>query len=71
MPAADGKTYPDEAINKIFVFGISALLLSVDEQMPFKIREFGDFTTVRMLAPGVAMLLTDGNEKAVETGQWC
>lgn len=71
VPATEAKTYPDEAIKKMLSSVSVRQQVPVDEQvaqMPFKIRELGDFKTVRTLAPGAALLLTDGNEEAVETG---
>lgn len=71
VPATEAKTYSDEAIKKMLSSVSVRQQVPVDEQvaqMPFKIRELGDFKTVRTLAPGAALLLTDGNEEAVETG---
>ncbi|AVT79214.1 hypothetical protein [Rhodopseudomonas palustris] len=71
VPATEAKTYSDEAVKKMLSSVSVRQQVPVDEQvaqMPFKIRELGDFKTVRTLAPGAALLLTDGNEEAVETG---
>lgn len=71
VPATEANTYSDEAVKKMLSSVSVRQQVPVDEQvaqMPFKIRELGDFKTVRTLAPGAALLLTDGNEEAVETG---
>lgn len=71
VPATEAKTYSDEAVKKMLSSVSVRQQVPIDEQvaqMPFKIRELGDFKTVRTLAPGTALLLTDGNEEAVETG---
>ncbi|MFT3939778.1 hypothetical protein DYI24_13825 [Rhodopseudomonas sp. BR0C11] len=71
VPATEAKTYSDEAVKKMLSSVSVRQQVPIDEQvaqMPFKIRELGDFKTVRTLAPGAALLLTDGNEEAVETG---
>lgn len=71
VPAIEAKTYSDEAVKKMLSSVSVRQQVPIDEQvaqMPFKIRELGDFKTVRTLAPGAALLLTDGNEEAVETG---
>ena len=71
VPATEAKTYSDEAVKKMLSSVSVRQQVPVDEQvaqLPFKIRELGDFKTVRTLAPGAALLLTDGNEEAVETG---
>ena len=71
VPATEAKTYSDEAVKKMLSSVSVRQQVPIDEQvaqMPFKILELGDFKTVRTLAPGAALLLTDGNEEAVETG---
>ncbi|ABD05139.1 conserved hypothetical protein [Rhodopseudomonas palustris HaA2] len=59
------KTYSDEAVKKMLSSVSVRQQVPVEEQvaqMPFDIRELGDFKTVRTLAPGAALLLADGNE---------
>lgn len=71
VAAVKSETYSDEAVKKMLSSVSVRQQVPVDEQvaeMPFKVRDLGDFKTVRTLAPGVALLLTDGNEEAVETG---
>ncbi|MGP9813087.1 hypothetical protein ACTZWT_16390 [Rhodopseudomonas sp. NSM] len=62
---SEAKTYSDEAVKKMLSSVSVRQQVPVEEQvaqMPFDIRELGDFKTVRTLAPGAALLLADGNE---------
>ncbi|MGX7745439.1 hypothetical protein [Rhodopseudomonas parapalustris] len=71
VPAVKAETYSDEAVKKMLSSVSVRQQVPIDEQvaqMPFKIQELAGFKTVRTLAPGAALLLTDGNEEAVETG---
>ncbi|MCD0423509.1 hypothetical protein LOC51_40380 [Rubrivivax sp. JA1024] len=71
VPTVEAKTYSDDAVKKMLSSVSVRQQVPVDEQvaqMPFKVRDLADFKTVRTLAPGAALLLTDGNEEAVETG---
>jgi hypothetical protein len=65
VPENASKIYTDEAIRRMFASAVIRKEVPVEEQlglMPFKIGEFGDFKNIRTLAPGAAILLTDGNE---------
>jgi hypothetical protein len=66
---AAGKTYSDDAIRQMFATVTVRQQVPVEEQlalMPFKMSEQASFKTVRMLAPGAAMLLADGADDNVE-----
>lgn len=67
---AAAATYSDAAVRTMLSTVAVRQQVPVDEQiaqMPFKVRELADFKTVRTLAPGAALLLTDGDEESVET----
>jgi hypothetical protein len=68
IPESVTKTYSDDAVRQMFASTVVRKEVPVDEQLgllPFKITELSAFKTVRTLAPGAAILLTDGDE---ETG---
>jgi hypothetical protein len=68
VPESAAKTFSDEAVRKMFATAVVRKEVPVEEQLgllPFKITELGGFKTVRTLAPGAAIIFTDGNE---ETG---
>jgi hypothetical protein len=61
------KIYTDEAVRQMFASTAIRKEVPVEEQlglMPFKIGDLGDFKNVRTLAPGVALVLADGDEVA-------
>jgi len=61
----EAQTYSDEAVKKMLSSVSVRQQVPVQEQvaqMPFNVRDLGDFKTVRTLAPGAALLLADGNE---------
>jgi hypothetical protein len=65
VPEKASKIYTDEAMRQMFASAVVRKEVPVEEQlglMPFKLGELGDFKTIRTLAPGSAILLTDGNE---------
>ena len=69
VPENAGKIYTDEAVRQMFATAAIRTEVPVDEQlgmMPFKVTQLSDFKTVRMLAPGAALLLADGDEKSLE-----
>jgi hypothetical protein len=62
---SEAKAFSDESVKKMLASVSVRQEVPVEEQvaqMPFNIRELGDFKTVRTLAPGAALLLADGNE---------
>ena len=62
---AKTKTYPDDAVKRMFASVTVRQQVPVDEQialMPFKVSDLSNFKMVRTLAPGAALLLADGNE---------
>jgi hypothetical protein len=67
VPEKASKIYTDEAMRQMFASAVVRKEVPVEEQlglMPFKIGELGEFKTIRTLAPGSAILLTDGDETA-------
>jgi hypothetical protein len=66
IPENAVKIYTDEAVRQMFASAAIRKEVPVDEQlglMPFKISDLGDFKNVRTLAPGVALVLADGDEE--------
>ena len=66
VPENAAKIYTDDAIRQMFASAVIRNEVPVDEQlgmMPFKITQLSDFKNVRMLAPGAALLIADGDEK--------
>ncbi len=62
---AETKAYSDDAVRRMLATVAVRSEVPVEEQlamMPFRISELGDFKMVRMLAPGAAIILADGNE---------
>jgi hypothetical protein len=65
VPENARKIYTDDAVRQMFASAVIRKEVPVEEQlglMPFKISELGDFKNIRTLAPGAAILLTDGSE---------
>jgi hypothetical protein len=65
VPESATKIYTDDAVRQMFASAVTRKQVPVDEQlglMPFKITELGEFKNVRMLAPGAAIILADGDE---------
>jgi hypothetical protein len=65
VPENARKIYTDDAVRQMFASAVIRKEVPVEEQlglMPFKISELGDFKNIRTLAPGAAILLTDGPE---------
>ena len=66
VPENASKIYTDDAIRQMFATAVIRNEVPVDEQlsmMPFKVTQLSDFKNVRMLAPGAALLMADGDEK--------
>ncbi|MBR0871655.1 hypothetical protein JQ633_14915 [Bradyrhizobium tropiciagri] len=67
VPENASRIYTDDAIRQMFATAVIRNEVPVDEQlgmMPFKVTQLSDFRNVRMLAPGAALLMADGDEKA-------
>lgn len=64
------KDYPEDAVRRMFATAALRKDVPLDEQLgllPFKINEFGNFETVRTLAPGAVILLADDDgSKGIE-----
>jgi hypothetical protein len=68
IPENATRIYSDDAVRQMFATAVVRKEVPVEEQLgllPFKIAELSAFKNVRTLAPGVAILLADGDE---ETG---
>jgi hypothetical protein len=66
VPENASKVYTDDAIRQMFATAVIRNQVPVEEQlglMPFKLGELSNFKNVRMLAPGAALILADGDEK--------
>ncbi|WGR94645.1 hypothetical protein MTX26_00780 [Bradyrhizobium sp. ISRA443] len=67
VPENAAKIYTDDAIRQMFASAVIRNEVPVDEQlglMPFKVTQLADFKNVRMVAPGAALILADGDEKS-------
>lgn len=67
VPENAAKIYTDDAVRQMFATAVVRNEVPVDEQlgmMPFKITQLSDFKNVRMLAPGAALMIADGDEKS-------
>jgi hypothetical protein len=67
VPENASKIYTDDAIRQMFASAAIRNQVPVEEQLglvPFKIGELSNFKNVRTLAPGAALILADGDEKA-------
>ena len=65
VPENASKIYTDDAIRQMFASAVIRKEVPLEEQlglMPFKISELSEFKTIRTLAPGAAILLSDGEE---------
>ena len=71
VPEAAAKTYPDEAIRKMLASTTLRTEVPAEEQlslMPFKVSELSGFKNVRTLAPGLAVMLLDGEIEGTLSG---
>ncbi|WGS20777.1 MULTISPECIES: hypothetical protein [unclassified Bradyrhizobium] len=67
VPENAAKIYTDDAVRQMFASAVIRNEVPVDEQlslMPFKVTQLADFKNVRMVAPGAALILADGDEKS-------
>jgi hypothetical protein len=65
VPENASKIYTDEAVRQMFASAVIRKEVPAEEQlalMPFKISERSDFKNVRMLTPGAAVIIADGDE---------
>src|SRR3989440_1723228 len=66
VPENASKIYTDDAIRQMFASAVIRNEVPVEEQlglMPFKVSELSSFKNIRTLAPGAALILSDGDEK--------
>jgi hypothetical protein len=67
VPENASKIYTDEAVRQMFSTAVVRMTVPVEEQLgllPFKMTELSNFKNVRTLAPGAAVIIADGDEKA-------
>jgi hypothetical protein len=60
------KIYTDDAMRQMFASAVTRQQVPIEEQLallPFKITDLGSFKSVHTLAPGAAILLSDGDEE--------
>ena len=66
VPENAARIYTDDAVRQMFATAVIRNEVPVEEQlglMPFKVSELSSFKNVRILAPGAALILSDGDEK--------
>ena len=66
VPENASRIYTDDAVRQMFASAVIRNEVPVEEQlglMPFKMGELSSFKNIRMLAPGAALILSDGDEK--------
>ncbi len=69
VPENASKIYTDDAVRQMFASAEIRKEVPIEEQlgmMPFKVSELSGFKNIRMLAPGAALLMADGDDKALE-----
>jgi hypothetical protein len=74
IPENAVKIYTDDAVRQMFASAVTRKEVPVEEQLgllPFKITDLGAFKSVHTLAPGAAILLSDGDEDTkIEAGSF-
>jgi hypothetical protein len=66
VPENAARIYTDDAVRQMFASAVIRNEVPIEEQlglMPFKISELSNFKNIRTLAPGAALILSDGDEK--------
>ena len=66
VPENASRIYTDDAIRQMFASAVIRNEVPIEEQlglMPFKVSELSSFKNIRTLAPGAALILSDGDEK--------
>jgi hypothetical protein len=67
IPENAARIYTDDAVRQMFASAVIRKEVPVEEQLgllPFKMTELGSFKSVHTLAPGAAILLSDGSEES-------
>ena len=67
VPENAAKIYTDDAVRQMFASAVIRNEVPLEEQlglMPFKMVELGNFKNIRTLAPGAALIVSDGDEKS-------
>ena len=66
VPENAARIYTDDAVRQMFASAVIRAEVPIEEQlglMPFKMSELSSFKNIRTLAPGAALILSDGDEK--------
>ena len=66
VPENASKIYTDDAVRQMFASAVIRTEVPIEELlglMPFKMSELSSFKNIRTLAPGAALILSDGDEK--------
>ena len=66
VPENAARIYTDDAVRQMFASAAIRNEVPIEEQlglMPFKVSELSSFKNIRTLAPGAALILSDGDEK--------
>jgi hypothetical protein len=67
IPENAARIYTDDAVRQMFATAVTRKEVPIEEQLgllPFKLTDLGAFKSVHTLAPGAAILLTDGDGEA-------
>jgi hypothetical protein len=66
VPENASKIYTDDAVRQMFASAVIRNEVPIEEQLgllPFKVSELSSFKNIRTLAPGAAVIISDGDEK--------
>jgi hypothetical protein len=66
VPENASRIYTDDAVRQMFASAVIRNEVPIEEQLgllPFKVSELSSFKNIRTLAPGAAVILSDGDEK--------
>jgi hypothetical protein len=66
VPENASRIYTDDAVRQMFASAVIRNEVPVEEQLgllPFKVSELSSFKNVRTLAPGAAVIISDGDER--------
>ena len=66
VPENASRIYTDDAVRQMFASAVIRNEVPVEEQLgllPFKVSELSSFKNIRTLAPGAAIIISDGDEK--------
>ncbi len=66
VPENASRIYTDDAVRQMFASAVIRAEVPIEEQLgllPFKVSELSSFKNIRTLAPGAAIIISDGDEK--------